>query len=130
VKHAGKRCGKYGKVQAYLSLCTLHFALCQRGNILVSLSEYWRDGKGKTPRLPSTTIPQTESHFFARDEVAVLHPIWLNLLVTTVALLLSSGAFLNLITLTGKVASDNAKMQAIESRGAYLFSSPGDFCRH
>ena len=39
------------------------------------LAEYWRDGKGKTPRLPPTTVPQTESHFFARDEVAVLHPI-------------------------------------------------------
>jgi hypothetical protein len=41
----------------------------------VSLAEYWRDGHGKTPRPPSTAIPQTESHFFARDEVAVLHPI-------------------------------------------------------
>lgn len=39
------------------------------------LAEYWRDGKGQTPRLPSTTMPQTESHFFAGDEVAVLHPI-------------------------------------------------------
>ena len=39
------------------------------------LAEYWRDGQGKTPRLPSTPIPQTASHFFARDEVAVLHPI-------------------------------------------------------
>jgi len=39
------------------------------------LAEYWRDGTGKTPPLPRNAIPQTESHFFTRDEVAVLHPI-------------------------------------------------------
>jgi signal transduction histidine kinase len=40
-----------------------------------ALAEYWRDGKGQTPRLPSTTLAQRESHFFAADQLAVLHPI-------------------------------------------------------